>query len=271
MEAAENFIFKKPTSALLAPLIDQIFFVDSSILALEKFKELALPFPRVTFGYFFDTPFKAKNLNTGETKMLHAGVAKIQNSAVEITPLSKNIKIIGAHLKPYALAHFTDISVSSLPWFFHPSEIFGQRAEEVLLSFRDSPSLPHLFQLVEESFISVYKPKDLLLVQEACSIIEEKKGDLTVSQVAGKVGKNTRTLQNHFIKHIGVGPKEFILLTKIKFSLLQMAHSNKSLTEIAHENNFADQAHFIHVLKQLNSPAPKKLRQALPSFRFLQF
>jgi AraC-like DNA-binding protein len=80
-----------------------------------------------------------------------------------------------------------------------------------------------------------------------------------------------RTLRNHFYEYVGCSPKEYIRLVKLRQVAYQMKYSKNSLTDIAYDNNYADQAHFIHDVKNFTGMSPKQLKKEIPGFRFLQF
>lgn len=60
----------------------------------------------------------------------------------------------------------------------------------------------------------------------------------------------------------------FVKLRQVAFAL---RHSGKSLTHISHDNNYFDQAHFIHEIKGITGLPPNELRKKISHFRFLQF
>ena len=56
-----DFIMQKPADPILQSLIDYYFFVSMDVKDLKFKSENILPFPRITFGYFFDCPFLVTN------------------------------------------------------------------------------------------------------------------------------------------------------------------------------------------------------------------
>lgn len=266
-----NFEYAKPKNFKLKSLIDSYFYVSTSLDDTFQFTEQIVPFPRVTFGYFFDAPFTVKNLSTNESLTIDIAIAKIQNTTVEVTPTKNEIKILGAHLKPYALSSFTSQHVVDLPWLINPFSLFTSEADTFVKKVNKANSTEELFDIVESSFLDILILRDLKLISKATDFIEENKGNCHVKEVAIFCECSERTVHNHFIAHIGTGPKDVIKLTKIKYSLYSMLKNNESLTAIAHSNNFSDQAHFINTLKNVLSEKPSRLRKKLPTFRFLQF
>lgn len=270
-ESGKGFIFSKPSNFNLQKLIDTYFYIDSNLDSFTSISEQIIPFPRVTFGYFFDSPFQVKNLSNGEKHKINIAIAKIQNTTVEVTPTNNRIKILGAHLKPYALSSFTSSEIKDLPWLINPFSLFETAADRFYRKINDANNIDKMFDEVEKSFLEILILQNLDLIALACSYIETQKGNCTVADVAKYCNCSERTLWNHTVKHTGISPKELILLTKIKSSVFDMLKRDESITEIAYENNFSDQAHFINTMKSYNTTSPGKLSKKLPTFRFLQF
>lgn len=87
--------------------------------------------------------------------------------------------------------------------------------------------------------------------------IKQTNGQVSVEVLADKVGISNRQLVRRFDKCIGLSPKEFARITKFIGSLDMMnCFKNKSLTEIAVEAGYYDQAHFIHDFKEFSGMTP---------------
>ena len=87
--------------------------------------------------------------------------------------------------------------------------------------------------------------------------IRQTKGQISVDALADKVGISNRQLVRRFNKCIGLSPKEFIRITKFISSLDRMNFAkNQSLTEIAVDSGYYDQAHFIHDFKEFSGMTP---------------
>jgi AraC-like DNA-binding protein len=86
------------------------------------------------------------------------------------------------------------------------------------------------------------------------------KGQLHIGKLAEKTGISNRQLSRRFNDNVGLSPKEFARITKFIHSLSWLkkfpAHS---LTEIAYESGYYDQAHYIHDCREFSGYAPGKL------------
>lgn len=87
--------------------------------------------------------------------------------------------------------------------------------------------------------------------------IKSTRGQISVEALTDKVGISCRQLVRRFDKCIGLSPKELIRITKFISSLDVINNSkNKSLTEIAFDSGYYDQAHFIHDFKEFSGMTP---------------
>ncbi len=266
-----DFIIQKPFNAHLQSLVDYYFFIHIPVTELKLKEENVIPFPRITFGYFFDHPFSVTNHSTEETVKAEMIISRISTNQVSIKPLTERVKIIGAHVRPYTLAYLTNKSISEMPWLIKTEELFGQNALKFKDSINKCENPKEMFGEVENIFLRTLLAKDLSIIVEAVHVIESQKGDISLSTLSDIVGSSSRTLRNHFYKSIGCSPKEYIHLVRLKHAVYQMKYSSDSLTSVSYSQNFADQAHFTNTVKHITGFSPKKIRDSIADFRFLQF
>jgi AraC-like DNA-binding protein len=86
------------------------------------------------------------------------------------------------------------------------------------------------------------------------------KGQLSVDELSRKVNISQRQLGRRFNQTVGLSPKEFSRVTRFIHSLTQLKkYPALSLTEIAYESGYYDQAHFIHDYKSYSGLTPGEL------------
>lgn len=266
-----DFIIQKPFNNYLKTWVDYYFFIEIPVDKLKLDEEFVFPFPRITFGYFFNHPFLVTNHSTNENHSAEMIISRISTNQISVKPLTDKVKIIGAHIKPYALALLTNENISDMPWIIKTDDLFKKEAKKFKKKI-DSCSYPkEMFAEVENIFLSSVLTKDVGIVIKAIDLIEEEKGNISISKLSENTGVTTRTLRNHFYKSVGCSPKEYIMLVKLRQSIYQMKYSHDSLTSVSYSQNFADQAHFTNTVKNIFGTHPKEIKKNLPNFRFLQF
>jgi AraC-like DNA-binding protein len=100
-------------------------------------------------------------------------------------------------------------------------------------------------------------------VERAVAMFEAANGAVRVAAVCEEVGLSPRQLNRRFTHLVGVGPKFFGQILQINWVVsLLYANDLPSLTQIAHEAGFYDQAHFNHAMQQFFSEGPREFLQS---------
>lgn len=97
-------------------------------------------------------------------------------------------------------------------------------------------------------------------IKLAVSTIMKTKGTISISQLRNQLFITERTFERRFNKEIGVSPKQFAKIIQFSFSLDQIRESDyTNFTNIAYENGFTDQSHFIRSFKKYTGGTPKEI------------
>ncbi|MDQ8748799.1 helix-turn-helix transcriptional regulator [Elizabethkingia miricola] len=264
------FEFGKPKNRFLSTFVDTFFYVGCLVADLDFKQETIVPFPRASFGYFFDNPFKVTNHTKNETFETQMIFSKASIDNISVEPLTDQVRIIGAHVKSYALSYFTRQKIGNLSWYIKVNEIF-KKSDLIESQLNNCQNPKQMFDIIESYFLDNILIRDLSKTQKAIEIIEQFKGDIEIKEVASILQFTERTLRNIFFSNVGCSPKEYIALVKMKMIAFDLVNSQKSMTDIALDNNFYDQAHFNNSIKKTTGTSPKKLKNDIPDFRFFQF
>ncbi|GAO45499.1 putative AraC family transcriptional regulator [Flavihumibacter petaseus NBRC 106054] len=79
---------------------------------------------------------------------------------------------------------------------------------------------------------------------------------LTVETVASRYNISPRYLHKLFVLYTGIGPKSFMKIRRFRRSLALLRQENESLTAVAYEAGYFDQAHFIREFKAFTGLVP---------------
>lgn len=86
------------------------------------------------------------------------------------------------------------------------------------------------------------------------------KGTISVKELSKKVNISERQLGRRFNQLVGLSPKEFTRVTRFIHSLTYLKQNpHTSLTDVAHESGYYDQAHFIHDCREYAGCTPGEL------------
>lgn len=264
-----DFVLYRTTNKRLLNIVDYFFYLDIPTELTLITPEDIIPYPRVTFGYFFNHPFSVSH--NKETISVDMIFSRLTTKKVTVQPQSNKIKIIGVHLKPYALAYFTTKSMEEMPLVIEIQNLFKNKVDIFKQKINQTDDLKQKFSFLESLIIGNLMEKDLSLISKAVEEIESFNGIIKVAEIAKKLKVSERTLQNHFKRYIGCSTKEYIQLVKLKKSIIDLKLSKYNLTAISYDNDYFDQSHFIKTIKTITGKSPKNLQKEMPNFRFLQF
>jgi len=97
-------------------------------------------------------------------------------------------------------------------------------------------------------------------IKMAVSTIINVKGIIKIKQLREQLYITERTFERRFLNEIGVTPKQFAKIIQFSFSLNQIQESDYTkLTNVAYENGFSDQSHFIRTFKRYTGETPKEI------------
>ena len=108
-------------------------------------------------------------------------------------------------------------------------------------------------------------PNDMLA--HAVTRIFKSDGQVCLKSLIKYLQISERTFERKFLYHIGVGPKMFSRICQFQSSLKQMEKEKfDKLSDIAYENGYADQSHFIRVFSEFTGYTPLEFKkQVKPS------
>lgn len=75
--------------------------------------------------------------------------------------------------------------------------------------------------------------------------------------MAHEVCLGIKQFERTFSKYVGVNPKKFASIIRFQNVLQIKSKNNKSMTQLAYNNGYYDQSHFIHDFKSLTGLTPK--------------
>jgi AraC-like DNA-binding protein len=100
----------------------------------------------------------------------------------------------------------------------------------------------------------------------ALHLIYEAEGDVSVSRLAGATKVSLRTLVRLFETWVGLSPKRFVRVVRFQ-SALRALDGPATGADLAARLGYADQAHFIHDVKELFGATPSEILRLAPDTR----
>lgn len=170
---------------------------------------------------------------------------------------------------------------STIGIFFYPNAlrtIFGIKAEELTDTCMDINAIAEKqgFFLSEQlaaasgtaeqigilsSFLLLQMRKNCgqqdPVMQYALSCVLESKGSIPLKHLHENLQLSERSFERRFKQYTGISPKLFARICRFQASLDQMRNNKYSkLSDIAYENDYSDQSHFIRAFKEFTGSSP---------------
>jgi len=101
--------------------------------------------------------------------------------------------------------------------------------------------------------------KQLELIVGALKVINQHRGQINSTELANSLGISNKQLERKFAAQIGKSPKKFIKIVRFQ-SVLDNAKNmtEEKLSNLAYDNGYFDQAHFINDFKTYTGYPPKE-------------
>lgn len=260
----KSFITAKPKSSLIRKWIAYYYFhKDNSSDNHEKF-------------IYYPNYLSALTIYKG-SKATYEGNASISlpdedtafytaYSGIQNTPRIAEIKApfnkVGIVFTTLGLNHFVRGPLSK--YISHTDDkTFTYFQNDIFLACEklyNTENIEEKVDILDEYFCSHYQGFHEIRLIHAISILSELDENLTVHELANRVGIHRKTLLRMFRKHLNCTVKDFVSIVKFRRALISYQNSveKPKLTELAYEYNYYDQSEFIHHFKKTTGFNPKK-------------
>lgn len=140
------------------------------------------------------------------------------------------------------------------------NHIFGEDGESLEQLMLQAITITDRINLVEKFLKSRLTDPNAVnrLVRSAVGVLLAVNGHQHIGDYANQSGVDRRHLERQFARVIGLSPKQLGRTIRLHRALKTILESKyRSLTELAYENGYYDQAHFIKEFKEFTGMTPK--------------
>jgi AraC-like DNA-binding protein len=140
------------------------------------------------------------------------------------------------------------------------AEIFGEKGKKLEQEVMSASDNQQRIKLIEAFLLSRLNDQHSAdtIIKSCIDAIFHSQGQLSVLQLAGTVNVNRRSVERKFIAAIGMSPKQLSRVVRLQAAMKMLEHKDfTSLTSLAYENGYYDQAHFIKDFKEFTGTSPK--------------
>ncbi|MFC5044542.1 DUF6597 domain-containing transcriptional factor [Aquimarina hainanensis] len=163
---------------------------------------------------------------------------------------------------PNGFLPFTSIPIHQMENTAVPlHKLFGEKGMEIendiLTASSNSERIHHI-----ESFLRTQLNTEEVadrIVKAAIETIATTNGHISIHELSKQRNLNRRILSRKFSSSVGLSPKQLSKIVRLQATLKTLLHKKETkLTQVALENSYFDQAHFIKDFKEFTGVTPKE-------------
>jgi AraC-like DNA-binding protein len=163
---------------------------------------------------------------------------------------------------PNGFLPFTTIPLKEMENTAVPlNKLFGKEGDEIGNKILNAKSTFERINLIEAFLLRRLTDKKTIdnMVQSTIETILDANGQFSVNEHSMQNNINRRHLTRKFSTAIGLSPKQLAKTIRIQATLKQLLSEKVTkLTDLAYENEYFDQAHFIKDFKEFTGLTPKE-------------
>jgi AraC-like DNA-binding protein len=192
-----------------------------------------------------------------EPAVLHAQTARHRRFSVQ-----EDFQIFGAYLYPFALPRLLGLPAATLtnemPDLIALWGRGGRILVEEMLCAPDHACRAGILSRFLMAILN-HRPDKKPRVQHAIHALIHRDGRMELDALAGQMGTGLRQMERQFREHAGFTAKKLSRILRFQSTLKHYATMpGQTLTDIALDHGYYDQAHFIHDFKAFSGYAPSE-------------
>jgi hypothetical protein len=167
---------------------------------------------------------------------------------------------------PYGFANFVSMPFKNLANKETPlKQLFGEKASKELgQKIKQATSTNRRIQIVETFLLNKLKQKLTIdkIVKTTIDAMILTKGSVPITSILKEDLSKRRQIERKFIEKVGISPKKLGKVIRLQAALKMLLNrQSESLTRIAYDNDYYDQAHFTKDFKDFTGTTPKEFTQ----------
>lgn len=174
---------------------------------------------------------------------------------------------IGVCFQPHALKSIFGLDANELTGSCVDIDLLGNNKKHINLSqqFSDADTVDEQIKVLSVYLFDKLQRNSRLPddpTKYAISQITGSKGLISLKELQTQLQLSERTLERKFKDAVGISPKLFSRIIRFQETMAQLRSSDyEKLSDIAYENNYADQSHFIRVFKEFTGFSPIEFKK----------
>ena len=180
---------------------------------------------------------------------------------LEIEPTG-GIGIFAVRFQPDGFMPFSPVNVEEMNDKATTLEfLFGEDGINIERAILGATEISQRIQIIEEFLMKKLVSDEVRnrIVKSSVELLLVSKGQMSVSELSGQLQISPRYLEKKFSSTIGISPKQLTKIIRLQAALKMMQQKQfATLTSLAYESGYYDQAHFIKDFKEFAGTSPKE-------------
>ena len=174
-----------------------------------------------------------------------------------------NVDTFAIRFYPYGFANFVAVPIKDLSNKETPlADLFGEKtSNELEQKIIEAKDVKQRIEIIENFLLNKLSEPAAIdnLVKSTVDMIFSSKGSTPINTILKDNASQRRQLERKFVKLIGISPKQLGKVIRLQAALKMLLNKEaENLTNIAHQSEYYDQAHFIKDFKEFTGVNPKE-------------
>ena len=221
-------------------------------------EERVYPCGYATMVFHYGSPSKFQKKDSGKYIEPNLVICGQQTNYYDLS-LSGKTGMILIVFRPHGVKSFFNFPITELlNQNLSLQDLANNEADELEDKLFNSPNnkqrIIHLENFLVKRLIYT---NEFERVEHAVKMIENLKGQIKAQDIAHEVCLGIKQFERTFSKYVGINPKKFASIVRFQNVIQMKSMNKKSMFQLAYDNGYYDQAHFIHDFKSLTGLTPK--------------
>ncbi|RBL90694.1 helix-turn-helix transcriptional regulator [Chitinophaga flava] len=183
--------------------------------------------------------------------------------------VNKGTVVLIARIYPHASALFFPNPLSDFTNYATDLyDVFSKESSELYERLMQVPLIEQKIRVLEHYFLQQLRKhenrlKKVTVVQQLCSHLFSGEGNFNLPALAHYSGLSERYIQRLYLTNVGINPASFVAVVRFNKALQLVLNTQDSLTAIAYDCGYYDQAHFIKEFRKFTGITPSSARRSL--------
>lgn len=255
-----NIKYVRP-SGILAQYIKYYWFLESDA-SEGRIWERVIPITNIEMFFHYKNSFICHKESETAFSQPRSFLSGIKNQSLDVGT-NGDSGVITVSFYPYGACNFFPFSLFETEnASINLNEIDNTGVSQLEDQLCMSRALKDRIEIIEQYLLSHFRPvssDDLKLIKEGLKLIKSSRGQLDILGLSRDLFLTEKTLLRKFCSIIGKAPKQYCRIVRFHQIIRSLSENpDSSLTQIALDNGYFDQAHFSRDFKALSGYTPKE-------------